>query len=41
MLFYVIFRYREPIMPILGVLAALAIEAYFLSRAERRKVQPA
>ncbi|HRO51667.1 MAG TPA: glycosyltransferase family 39 protein [Alicycliphilus sp.] len=27
MLFYVIFRYREPIMPIVGVLAALAIES--------------
>lgn len=27
MLFYVIFRYREPIMPIVGVMAALAIEA--------------
>ena len=36
MLFYVIFRYREPIMPILGVMAALALEAYFQSRTERR-----
>jgi len=27
MLFYVIFRYREPIMPLLGVIAALAVEA--------------
>jgi hypothetical protein len=29
MLFYVIFRYREPIMPLLGVIAALAVEALF------------
>ncbi|EGJ09162.1 ArnT family glycosyltransferase [Rubrivivax benzoatilyticus] len=27
MLFYVIFRYREPIMPMIGILAALAIES--------------
>lgn len=27
MLFYIIFRYREPITPILGIIAALAIEA--------------
>ena len=27
MLFYVIFRYREPIMPIIGIMAALAIES--------------
>jgi 4-amino-4-deoxy-L-arabinose transferase-like glycosyltransferase len=27
MLFYVIFRYREPIMPVLAVLAALALDA--------------
>lgn len=27
MLFYIIFRYREPIMPVLGVLAALSIES--------------
>jgi 4-amino-4-deoxy-L-arabinose transferase-like glycosyltransferase len=27
MLFYVMFRYREPIMPVLGVTAALAIES--------------
>lgn len=27
MLFYVIFRYREPIMPIVGVMAALTIES--------------
>jgi 4-amino-4-deoxy-L-arabinose transferase-like glycosyltransferase len=27
MLFYVIFRYREPIMPMIGTLAALAIES--------------
>jgi 4-amino-4-deoxy-L-arabinose transferase-like glycosyltransferase len=27
MLFYVIFRYREPIMPVIGVMAALVIES--------------
>ncbi len=31
MLFYVIFRYREPIMPVLGVMAALAAE-YLLAK---------
>jgi 4-amino-4-deoxy-L-arabinose transferase-like glycosyltransferase len=38
MLFYVIFRYREPIMPLLGVIAALAIEALLHDRrwVERR-----
>lgn len=30
MLFYVIFRYREPIMPVLGVMAALTIEAFLM-----------
>lgn len=30
MAFYVIFRYREPIMPLLGVIASLAFEAYYL-----------
>ena len=29
-LFYVTFRYREPIMPVLGVMAALAIESLLL-----------
>jgi 4-amino-4-deoxy-L-arabinose transferase-like glycosyltransferase len=32
MLFYVIFRYREPIMPVLGVMAALAIESLLSSK---------
>lgn len=32
MLFYVIFRYREPIMPVLGVMAALAIESLMTDR---------
>ena len=30
-LFYVTFRYREPIMPVLGVMAALAIESLLSS----------
>jgi 4-amino-4-deoxy-L-arabinose transferase-like glycosyltransferase len=30
MLFYVIFRYREPIMPLLGVIASLTIEALLI-----------
>lgn len=29
MLFYVIFRYREPIMPIVVIMAALAVESWF------------
>lgn len=32
MLFYVIFRYREPIMPVLGVMAALAAEYQLAKR---------
>lgn len=32
MLFYVIFRYREPIMPVVCVLAALALEALVVRR---------
>ena len=32
MLFYVIFRYREPIMPMLGVIAALTLESYLMKR---------
>lgn len=32
MLFYVIFRYREPIMPVLGVMAALGAESLFMTR---------
>lgn len=36
MIFYVIFRYREPIMPILGVLAALAIEGFWVTRVNQR-----
>ena len=40
MLFYVIFRYREPIMPILGVVAALVFESLVLSRVHgKRKTQ--
>jgi len=34
MLFYVIFRYREPIMPIVGLLAALSVEEFFLAKAK-------
>lgn len=36
MLFYVIFRYREPIMPVLGVMAALAAESLFMARVQLR-----
>ncbi len=36
MLFYVIFRYREPIMPVLGILAALAIESFWIAKRNRR-----
>ena len=32
MLFYVIFRYREPIMPTLSIVAALAIEALYIKK---------
>lgn len=32
MLFYVIFRYREPIMPVLGVMAGLAAEVLLMKR---------
>lgn len=32
MLFYVIPRYREPIMPIVGLLAALSVEGFFLAK---------
>lgn len=35
MLFYVIFRYREPIMPVLGILAALAIESFWIAKRNR------
>jgi 4-amino-4-deoxy-L-arabinose transferase-like glycosyltransferase len=35
MLFYVIFRYREPIMPLMGILAALAVQAWLRHRASR------
>ena len=36
MLFYVVFRYREPIMPMIGIMAALAIE----SLVSRRSLLP-
>lgn len=36
MLFYVIFRYREPIMPVLGVMAALAIESLLPQQTRKR-----
>jgi 4-amino-4-deoxy-L-arabinose transferase-like glycosyltransferase len=36
MLFYVILRYREPIMPILGVMAALTIESLMAGRFQFR-----
>jgi 4-amino-4-deoxy-L-arabinose transferase-like glycosyltransferase len=32
MLFYVLFRYREPIMPVLGVIAALTLEALYVKK---------
>ena len=32
MLFYVIFRYREPIMPLIAIMAALAVESLVSSR---------
>ncbi len=32
MLLYVIFRYREPIMPMLGIIAALTLESYLMKR---------
>ncbi|MDD2761180.1 MAG: hypothetical protein PHH11_12915, partial [Methylomonas sp.] len=38
MLFYVIFRYREPIMPIIGVIAALAIEAFVAGQIQTKKL---
>lgn len=38
MLFYVIFRYREPIMPIVGVMAALAVESFIADRASREYI---
>lgn len=43
MLFYVIFRYREPVMPLVGVLAALAVERFLAARvaAKERPVFPA
>lgn len=37
MLFYVIFRYREPIMPIMMIMAALTIEFLFLKRLSSTK----
>lgn len=37
MLFYVIFRYREPVMPIVGILAALAIDSLISSKLLLRK----
>lgn len=43
MLFYVIFRYRHPIMPIVGIMAALAIESFLLARVDRKtllKIEP-
>lgn len=36
MLFYVIFRYREPIMPVIGILAALAIEGFWVAKFNRK-----
>jgi 4-amino-4-deoxy-L-arabinose transferase-like glycosyltransferase len=36
MLFYVIFRYREPIMPVIGILAGLAIEGFLISKSNRK-----
>lgn len=39
MLFYVIFRYREPIMPIIGIIAALAIES-MVARGLNRAFRP-
>lgn len=36
MLFYVIFRYREPIMPIVGVLAAISVESYWLKKGTQK-----
>lgn len=38
MLFYVIFRYREPIMPVLAVMAGLVIESY--AAATLREAKP-
>lgn len=35
MLFYVIFRYREPIMPIVGIIAALVLESLIVRWRER------
>lgn len=34
MLFYVIFRYREPIMPVVGVMAAITIDWFFSIRSQ-------
>jgi len=41
MLFYVVFRYREPIMPVVCVLAALAIDANLRKRALSSSAQSA
>ena len=35
MLFYVMPRYREPIMPLLGVIAALTLETFYKRRHHR------
>ena len=37
MLFYVIYRYREPVMPLVGVIAALAVEALLLRRLKENR----
>jgi len=39
MVFYVIYRYREPIMPLVCVLAAVALEQFVLRRRERPVIQ--
>ena len=39
MLFYVVFRYREPIMPMLSILAALTIETVYMRSRARNEMR--
>jgi 1,4-dihydroxy-2-naphthoate octaprenyltransferase len=40
MIFYVIYRYREPIMPLLIILAAMAVEQLIRARKRQRPADP-
>ena len=37
MLFYIIFRYREPIMPVIVIIAGLAVEFFITARTQNIK----